>query len=636
MHLNPSVKVKVLRMAAADLDTLITSEIPDGRQNLLDSYTNLERVAEYCENNYYQCANKRAALEETKGYTTQSLASVAYQINTLAYNFLQMLDLQSTQLSEMESQVNHISQTVDIHKEKVARREIGILTTNKSTTRQYKIIAPASPERPVKYIRKPIDYSILDDIGHGVRLSQPQQQVHYHHHQQQRQSTSSQYGTGMVGASQYAPGMGGTYGSLGNVSSPSVGPAPTTKPPTPPQAVRYSSGGTLNRSKEYRTPPVVVPPQVPSNYAPNYPQQQQPSQQQQLQQQQLQQQQQQLRKQQYGTLPHAHPQVQMVHPVQQHIHGEHTMPRLSSSSMRSTSSQSSGMEGSQYPLPNSSTPARPSVMNQVQFNLQNTPAAGRQSATPPSQYGTLGGTPSQYGTLGGTNSQYGTLGGNNSQYGTLGGTPSQYGQGATPSQYGPGGTGRPTQRPPSPPLPPPPVGNTPQQQQQQQQAQQQIQQQPIYARQNSDANSAIYSRQMSAASMAAAAAEVANSMYARQASQQHQQQHQQQYQQLQSQLSRQASQTSQQTGLSRQTSHASTIGGASDLSGIPSVPHWVPKNFIERVSAIYDYSADKEDELTFSEGSIIYVLKKNDDGWWEGVMNGVTGLFPGNYVEATL
>ena len=71
-------------------------------------------------------------------------------------------------------------------------------------------------------------------------------------------------------------------------------------------------------------------------------------------------------------------------------------------------------------------------------------------------------------------------------------------------------------------------------------------------------------------------------------------------------------------------------------SGIPSVPHWVPKNFIERVTAIYDYAADKEDELTFSEGSTIYVLKKNDDGWWEGVMNGVTGLFPGNYVEATL
>lgn len=59
---------------------------------------------------------------------------------------------------------------MDIHKEKVARREIGILTTNKNTSRTHKIIAPANPERPVRYIRKPIDYSSLDDIGHGVKV----------------------------------------------------------------------------------------------------------------------------------------------------------------------------------------------------------------------------------------------------------------------------------------------------------------------------------------------------------------------------------------------------------------------------------------------------------------------------------
>ncbi|KAI5644393.1 variant SH3 domain-containing protein [Phthorimaea operculella] len=63
------------------------------------------------------------------------------------------------------------------------------------------------------------------------------------------------------------------------------------------------------------------------------------------------------------------------------------------------------------------------------------------------------------------------------------------------------------------------------------------------------------------------------------------------------------------------------------------LPGWVPKNYIEKVVAIYDYYADKEDELSFQESSVIYVLKKNDDGWWEGVMDGVTGLFPGNYVE---
>lgn len=33
------------------------------------------------------------------------------------------------------------------------------------------------------------------------------------------------------------------------------------------------------------------------------------------------------------------------------------------------------------------------------------------------------------------------------------------------------------------------------------------------------------------------------------------------------------------------------------------------------VVAIYDYYADKDDELSFQESSVIYVLKKNDDGW---------------------
>lgn len=64
-----------------------------------------------------------------------------------------------------------LHQTVDIHKEKVARREIGILTTNKNTSRTHKIIAPANVERPVRYIRKPIDYNVLDDVGHGVKVN---------------------------------------------------------------------------------------------------------------------------------------------------------------------------------------------------------------------------------------------------------------------------------------------------------------------------------------------------------------------------------------------------------------------------------------------------------------------------------
>ena len=49
--------------------------------------------------------------------------------------------------------------------------------------------------------------------------------------------------------------------------------------------------------------------------------------------------------------------------------------------------------------------------------------------------------------------------------------------------------------------------------------------------------------------------------------------------------------------------------------------------------ALYDYTKEKEDELTFTKGEIIDVVKKYDDGWYEGLCNGEMGIFPGNYVE---
>lgn len=208
--------------------------------------------------------NKKDALEETKNYTTQSLASVAYQINTLAFNYLQLLDLQTQQLGEMESQMNHIAQTVSIYKEKVARREIGVLTANKVSSRQYKIVAPLNPEKPIKYVRKGIDYGQLDEIGHGVASNAG--------------GVGLRQKSGRVSSQGSIPSMGTAPSNPNSM----VGPAPTTKPPTPPQMGQSRAGnmgtltkagntGTLGKSSQYRTPPVVVPPQVPSHYAPNYP-----------------------------------------------------------------------------------------------------------------------------------------------------------------------------------------------------------------------------------------------------------------------------------------------------------------------------------------------------------------------------
>ncbi|KAM4559736.1 abl interactor 2b isoform 16-T16 [Odontesthes bonariensis] len=400
----------------AELQMLLEEEIPAGRSALLDSFTNLERVAEYCESNYVQSPDKQRALEETKNYTTQSLASVAYLINTLANNVLQMLDIQASQLRRMESSINHISQTVDIHKEKVARREIGILTTNKNTSRTHKIIAPANPERPVRYIRKPVDYSLLDDMGHGVKAS--------------------------------AQNM-----KAGGVTLPRTNP-PTQKPPSPPMTGK----GTLGS----------------------------------------------------GSSGGSHP-----------------------SSSRSSSRENSGSGSVGLPIA-VPTPAPPTVFpGAPQFYSMNRPA--QQPQNPP-----VGGSlpyrrPSS--VTGQPNVAH-----NQSQ---LNGGPHFAQNQVSDVPPPPPPADEPVFEEPTPPPPPP----------------------EDYEDDEDEEESAVVEY---------------SDPYAEED------------------------------------------------------PPWAPRTYLEKVVAIYDYARDKEDELSFQEGAIIYVIKKNDDGWYEGVMNGTTGLFPGNYVESIM
>ncbi|KAM8823561.1 abl interactor 1a isoform 7-T7 [Spinachia spinachia] len=389
----------------AELQMLLEEEIPAGKRALVESYQNLTRVADYCENNYVQAQDKRKALEETKAYTTQSLASVAYQINALANNVLQLLDIQASQLRRMESSINHISQTVDIHKEKVARREIGILTTNKNTARTHKIIAPANMERPVRYIRKPVDYNVLDDVGHGVKWLKAKQ----------------------LGNNQSVRG-----GTLSRTNP------PTQKPPSPPMSGR----GTIGRNTSYKTLEPVKPPTVPNDY--------------------------------------------MTSPAR--LGAQHSPGRTASLSQRqrthsgssggSSSRENSGSSGIGIPI---AVPT-PSIPNPGPVADAPTPPP----PPPPDEIPMFDDSP--------------------------------------------------------PPPPPPPVDY-----------------------EEEDAAVVQYS-----------------DPYA------------------------------------------------------DGDPQWAPKSYVEKVVAIYDYSRDKDDELSFMEGAIIYVIKKNDDGWYEGVSGSVTGLFPGNYVESIM
>ncbi|KAI9480354.1 MAG: hypothetical protein EXX96DRAFT_481652 [Benjaminiella poitrasii] len=57
-----------------------------------------------------------------------------------------------------------------------------------------------------------------------------------------------------------------------------------------------------------------------------------------------------------------------------------------------------------------------------------------------------------------------------------------------------------------------------------------------------------------------------------------------------------------------------------------------PVAFYEKVIALYDFEAVNPEELNLRQGDIIIVTKKEDNGWWEGSLNGQSGVFPANYV----
>lgn len=48
--------------------------------------------------------------------------------------------------------------------------------------------------------------------------------------------------------------------------------------------------------------------------------------------------------------------------------------------------------------------------------------------------------------------------------------------------------------------------------------------------------------------------------------------------------------------------------------------------------ALFPYTANNPDELSFLKDDIINVTARDEEAWWRGELNGVSGLFPSNYV----
>ena len=66
----------------------------------------------------------------------------------------------------------------------------------------------------------------------------------------------------------------------------------------------------------------------------------------------------------------------------------------------------------------------------------------------------------------------------------------------------------------------------------------------------------------------------------------------------------------------------------------PPRPRTKPVTNFKKCRAVWDYDPVDQGELKLRVGDIIVIKHDGEeDGWWEGTLNGETGLFPGNFVE---
>uniref|UniRef100_A0A914Z7N6 SH3 domain-containing protein n=1 Tax=Panagrolaimus superbus TaxID=310955 RepID=A0A914Z7N6_9BILA len=364
------------------LRDLLEKQIPEELAKLEESANRLERVAAFAEANYLSSQNQKQVFNETRGWTTQSLAGVAYQVNQLSSLLIRSLDLESENIASKVNEANNISQEIAISNERNARQQIGTFTNSKNVARFNKILYPSRKLKPPRHHFSEINFNVLDNVGHAVKDVFQRPSVN---------RTNS------------------ILSGSDNMSSYS------NQPPYDSLITRGNPNATLSRkslkSEVYR------PSQGP-NYA--------------------------------------------------------DIQRYSTVTSRSNMMSENGS---------------------LQYHQSN--ATSRATILPPSQLGSV------------------------SQYRLS--VESTEGLPPPPTALS---------HPNDEPLPPPPFN---------------------------------------------------------------------QYQ-------------------AYETAQAST-------------PDWVPANYIEKALAIYDYEAEKEDELNLRENCIVYVVAKNEDGWYEGIMDGMTGLFPSNYVQ---
>jgi len=78
---------------------------------------------------------------------------------------------------------------------------------------------------------------------------------------------------------------------------------------------------------------------------------------------------------------------------------------------------------------------------------------------------------------------------------------------------------------------------------------------------------------------------------------------------------------------------AGGAGAANPVAPRPVQPPQPAQVAKPMAKALYNYQGATQDELSFSDGDLIAIIKKDPGGWWEGELKGRRGWMPANYVQ---
>ncbi|KAI6214779.1 hypothetical protein M3Y94_00308800 [Aphelenchoides besseyi] len=154
-----------------NLQHLYSTEVAQDINDLTNSTANLERAAAFSELRYNEPSSETTfVFDETKSLTLQSLASVACKISKIANKLWNSLEMETEGVGVHDANMRSLNMMLAISREKTARRDIGRLTAERQGLKEntVKITSPPTMEKAPRYQRCAIDYTILDNLGHGT------------------------------------------------------------------------------------------------------------------------------------------------------------------------------------------------------------------------------------------------------------------------------------------------------------------------------------------------------------------------------------------------------------------------------------------------------------------------------------